>query len=83
VEVLAEPFGIEDYELTIGASIGISIFPESAKDTGDLLQQADSAMYAAKRDGKNRATYFTPELGSLVRERLNLETQLRGGRGSG
>ena len=78
LEVLASPFSIEGHELTIGASIGISIFPDSAQDAADLMQQADSAMYASKRDGKNCATYFTPELGSMIRERLNLENQLRG-----
>ena len=78
LQVLATPFTIADHQLTIGASIGISIFPEDAEQPHDLTQQADSAMYAAKRNGKNRAMYFTAELGSLVRERLNLETQLRG-----
>jgi diguanylate cyclase (GGDEF)-like protein len=73
---LASPFSLENHQLTVGASIGISIFPENAQQAADLMQQADSAMYAAKRDGKNRAMYFTPELGSSVRERLNLEIQV-------
>ncbi|MBA3912937.1 MAG: diguanylate cyclase [Acidobacteriales bacterium] len=77
LEVLAMPFTINGQSLTIGASIGISIFPTDATDPSDLMQQADSAMYAAKRNGKNCATFFTAELGSLVRERLNLENQLR------
>jgi diguanylate cyclase (GGDEF)-like protein len=75
--VLAIPFAIESHELTIGASIGISVFPDNASEASDLLQQADSAMYSAKRDGKNRVAYFTSRLGSLVRERLSLENQLR------
>lgn len=83
LDALATPFNIEGHQLSIGASIGISIFPDNAKDTVTLTQQADSAMYASKRDGRNRATYFTPELGSLVRERLNLENQLRGAIGRG
>ena len=78
LEVLAAPFLIEGHEITISASIGISVFPDNGADTTELLQQADSAMYAAKRNGKNRVMYFTPELGSSVRERLNLENQLRG-----
>src|SRR5581483_11319874 len=53
--VLSEPFVIADHQLTIGASIGISIFPDNAHHAPDLMQQADSAMYAAKREGKNRA----------------------------
>src|SRR6202022_966152 len=39
---------------------------------------ADSAMYAAKRNGKNQVMYFTAEIGSSVCERLTLESQLRG-----
>jgi EAL domain-containing protein (putative c-di-GMP-specific phosphodiesterase class I) len=42
------------------------------------MKQADSAMYAAKREGKNRLMYFTPEIGSLFHERMSLENQLRG-----
>jgi diguanylate cyclase (GGDEF)-like protein len=77
LDALAAPFIIEEHELTVGASIGISLYPESGLDTSALMQQADSAMYAAKRNGKNQAMYFTPDLGALVRERLNIENQLR------
>jgi diguanylate cyclase (GGDEF)-like protein len=78
LDVLSTPFIIENHEITISASIGISVFPDDASHAADLLQQADSAMYAAKRNGKNRFMYYTPDLGSLARERLNLENQLRG-----
>jgi EAL domain-containing protein (putative c-di-GMP-specific phosphodiesterase class I) len=42
------------------------------------MQQADSAMYVAKREGKNRVMCFTPEIGSQMHERLTLEHLLRG-----
>lgn len=74
---LAAPFRIEGHEITIGASIGISIFPDHVCDNDDLLQQADSAMYAAKRSGKNRICHFSADLGVSVRERLTLESELR------
>jgi len=77
LDVLAAPFLIDNHEITISASIGISIFPDNGSNADDLLQQADSAMYSAKRSGKNRAMYFTEDLGVTVRERLNLENQLR------
>ena len=77
IETLSEPFEIEGHLLTISASIGISIYPENAHTGSELMQQADGAMYAAKRNGKNQARYFTPDLGVLVREQLNLENQLR------
>lgn len=78
LEALSRPFFIENQEITISGSIGISLFPENGTDGADLLQQADSAMYTAKRNGKNQMMYFTTELGSMVRERLSLENQLRG-----
>lgn len=77
LDALSAPFFIEGHELTVGASIGISLYPSSGRDTSELMQQADSAMYAAKRNGKNQAMCFTPDLGTSVRERLNIENQLR------
>ena len=78
LEVLTPPFLVEEHEITIGASIGVSAYPENGATPTQLLQQADSAMYAAKRPGKNRTVLFSDELGAAIRERLNLETQLRG-----
>jgi diguanylate cyclase (GGDEF)-like protein len=78
LETLASPFLIDDHKITIGASVGISLFPDDSTDAMGLLQQADSAMYDAKRNGKNGLRYYTPELGSEVRERMKLESQLRG-----
>jgi len=78
LEALSNPVLIQGHELTLGASIGISIYPEDSHDAEDLIKQADSAMYTAKRDGKNRALYFTSDIGAEMRERLSLEQQLRG-----
>jgi len=75
---ISNPFWVEGHALAIGASIGVSLFPESAQTAEILIQQADSAMYTAKREGKNRVIHFTAEIGSLVQERLSLENQLRG-----
>ena len=63
LDAISSPFQVEGHELNIGASIGISIFPDDASDAEELMQQADSAMYAAKREGKNRVMTFTPEIG--------------------
>ncbi|MGB6721468.1 MAG: EAL domain-containing protein [Terracidiphilus sp.] len=77
LDSLASPFRIEGHEITIGASIGISIFPDHGSANDDLLQQADSAMYAAKQSGKNRVVHFSNDLSVAVRERLILENELR------
>lgn len=76
LDVLAAPFSIEGQEIRIGASIGVSLFPEHGISSVLLLQNADSAMYAAKRGGKNQVAYFSDDLGTSVRERLNLEHEL-------
>ena len=67
LEVLSEQFVVEGHEIGIGASIGISLFPQDGADPVTLLQQADSAMYAAKGNGKNQVQRFTTELGSRAR----------------
>ena len=77
LEALAEPFCIEGHEIRIGASVGVSLFPDHGTSSVLLLQNADSAMYAAKRAGKSQVAYFSDNLGTSVRERLNLEHELR------
>jgi diguanylate cyclase (GGDEF)-like protein len=77
LEVLSSPFTIENHVITISASIGVSFYPDNGSNAAYLLQQADSAMYSAKRSGKSRMKYFSEELGVAARERLSLETELR------
>jgi diguanylate cyclase (GGDEF)-like protein len=77
LDSLAPPFPIEGHNIQIGASIGISIFPEHGIEGGQLLQQADSAMYAAKRNGKNRIVQFGDDLEIATRERMTVENELR------
>jgi diguanylate cyclase (GGDEF)-like protein len=78
LDSLSKPFCIEGHEISIGASIGISTLNDSQADGIELLRQADSAMYAAKRAGRNRAMYFHADLENVALERLTLESQLRG-----
>ncbi len=77
LEVLKTPFEIEDHVIRMTASIGISLFPDHGSEGGQLLQQADCAMFAAKRNGKNRIVHYGDGLGSAARERLTLEGELR------
>ncbi len=64
LEALSEPFNIEGHDIVISASIGISFFPQDGANSVSLIQQADSAMYAAKGSGKNQIQRFTVTLGS-------------------
>jgi predicted signal transduction protein with EAL and GGDEF domain len=78
LSAISKPFHVKGHSLSIGVSIGISYFPGNAADAEELMQQADSAMYAAKRAGKNNFMHFNPAISSLIHERMTLENLLRG-----
>jgi two-component system cell cycle response regulator len=67
---VAQPFWIAENSVEITASVGISVFPDSAESITDLLKCADSAMYQAKRGGKNA---YNMQLGGEAPPRLSTE----------
>ncbi len=77
LEVLGRPASVQGHELYIGASIGISLYPEDGAASGALLQHADAAMFRAKERGRNTYEFYTPELTRITSERLRLESDLR------
>jgi diguanylate cyclase (GGDEF)-like protein/PAS domain S-box-containing protein len=74
---LRRPFRIGEHELLLGASIGISVFPENGRELQVLLNHADIAMHQAKRMGGNTTKFYTSDLRVASVEQLNLETSLR------
>lgn len=76
LDTLKDPIAINGHSIQMSASVGISVFPD-AHDFGQLLQQADCAMYAAKRSGKGRIVQYSDDLGSAARERLSIESALQ------
>lgn len=74
---LAEPFKIDNHEIFISASIGISIFPIDGSDAEDLMKHADLAMYHAKERGKNGFQFYKKELNIKAEERLTFENDVR------
>ncbi|WP_126443865.1 sensor domain-containing protein [Sulfuricystis multivorans] len=73
-----EPFDIEGNEIHIGASIGITLFPDDGRDIDALFRNADLAMYRAKALGRNNAQFFEPALTTAAIDRRSLENDLRG-----
>lgn len=74
---LSKPFSIRGHQLHIGASIGISVFPDDGPDTAVVQKNADIAMYVAKNEGGNRYQFFSEEMNASVIERLQIENDLR------
>lgn len=77
IEQLASPFHVAGEEIYLSASIGITIYPRDADNLADLIKHADQAMYAAKAAGRNRFSYFTPNLQTAALARLRLNNDLR------
>ncbi|MBU1365606.1 MAG: EAL domain-containing protein [Gammaproteobacteria bacterium] len=77
IDALGEPFMVAGHELRVGASIGISTYPQDGQDIGSLLKNADTAMYQAKAAGGNAYRFFTPEMNARISERVMLENCLR------
>ncbi len=75
--VLAEPFALDGHQLHISASIGISLYPFDARDVATLTRNADTAMYHAKHQGKNRYAVFKAEMELRAQRRLRMEANLR------
>jgi len=77
VDELAKPFPILDKAITISASIGITLFPQDADTPEDLINNADQAMYAAKKSGRSRFNFFTAGMQESAWARVKILDALR------
>lgn len=74
---LAEPYIIEGAELSVTASVGISIYPQDGEEMDNVLTNADTAMYAAKEEGKNKYRLYDVSLDRRNAEQMQLRSDLR------
>ncbi len=74
--VLAEPFSLVGAHLEQHASIGVVVFDGTSKDCAELIQDADAALYEAKRQGKGRHVLFTPTMHQQAISRFALVQEL-------
>ena len=73
----ATPFLIEGHEISISASIGISVYPDDSVDLDNLIKFADIAMYRAKDRGRNTYLFYANDMNVRSLDRLQLESDLR------
>lgn len=76
-ELFRQPFDLDENEVFISCSIGISIYPNNGSTTEDLIKNADMAMYEAKSKGRNAYAFYTEKLYSNMLNRIEMEAELR------
>ncbi len=77
LQAISRPSLIEGRELSVSCSVGVSIFPRDGRDVQTLLRNADTAMYKAKEFGRNNFQFYSPEMNTVMAERLEMQTSLR------
>ena len=74
---LRAPFMLQEHDVSVTASIGITVYPDDATEPEALLQYADTAMYRAKKAGRDTPRFFTAQMNVEVSARIELEMALR------
>lgn len=77
VDTMRRPFVLEGRQITLTTSIGIAVYPADGVDGATLLKHADTAMYHAKRTGRDNAKLYSSALTREITQRIELETSLR------
>jgi EAL domain-containing protein (putative c-di-GMP-specific phosphodiesterase class I) len=77
LDTIEEPFQLGKNSVSVSASLGITLFPEDGDDAGQLLKNADMAMYAAKACGRNQYCRFLPAMSEAVEARLRFSQDLQ------
>ena len=76
LDALAEPALVNENELRVNASIGISLYPSDGTDADSLMRAADTAMYHAKDKGRNTFQFYTERLNDAAQRRLAIASRL-------
>lgn len=75
-QTIMQPITIDGQQYIVSGSIGVTLLPRYGKTTDDLLREADTAMYHAKKAGRNRIAFFELPMQVQVEERLGIERDL-------
>ncbi len=78
IHAAIQPVVVDRMEHTVGASIGVAVFPDDGQKVEELIMKADSAMYRAKEAGRSRFAFFDDTLNEASRHRVLVESRLRG-----
>jgi diguanylate cyclase (GGDEF)-like protein len=77
LQAVAEPHSLDQHELHVTTSIGLSVFPDDGSDSETLIKNADTAMYQAKETGRHSYQFFKPVMNVRAVQRQSIEESLR------
>lgn len=77
IDVLQQPFNFDKIQLNISGSVGITIYPDDALEVKNLMNNADTAMYQAKQEGKNNFQRFNKAMKDAITKKRKLQTELK------
>ena len=77
MQVFRETFYIDAHEMHVTLSMGVSIYPRDGQDSASLIKYADTAMYRAKEEGRDKYHFYTSELTATIFEQVTMENALR------
>ncbi len=77
LQAVAEAHSIDQHDLHVTASIGVSVYPDDGQDAETLIKNADTAMYQAKENGRQSYQFFKPAMNVRAVERQSIEENLR------
>lgn len=77
LQAVAEPQDLNGRKVVAQCSIGVALFPDNGEDVETLVANADNAMYQAKTNHRGSFTFFTNEMNTRLRKRVQLEQDLR------
>ncbi|MDR5898352.1 EAL domain-containing protein [Halomonas vilamensis] len=77
IDTVSAPYCINNHTFRIGCSLGVSLYPDDGDNSEILIQNADAAMYRAKKEGRNTYRLYRSEMDLAAQNHLTLETELR------
>ena len=77
IDAVSQPFDLDAGRVFVGASVGATLISDPTCEVGEILRQADLAMYRAKANGRGRYAFYEPEMDQALKQRRALEADLR------
>ena len=83
MQLLRQPFNIQEHTLNISSSVGVALYPDDGEDITSLMKNSDIAMYKAKEQGRDQFYFYTEALNHDVQQKVQLEKEMHAALESG